>query len=157
MILQLENKIRHNLQKTVREGCAEHWMKKKGGNLHLTWHTYLITNLVKQTNIKHFPRSWLTTKIGYYTIKEAPLKTVNFQTYMPRMSHQTGGHLNYIIKNMLHNFQSTTISFLNVYSQEWQNVQYFGKYYEIFYIFTRLKNKFARESLHIYLNKGTTA
>jgi len=58
---------------------------------------------------------------------------------------------------MLHSFQSTTISFLNVYSREWQNVQYFGKYYEIFYIFTRLKNKFASESLHIYLNKGTTA
>jgi hypothetical protein len=58
--------------------------------------------------------------------------------------------------NMLHNFQSTTISFLNVYSQEWQNV-HFGKYYEIFNIFTRLKYKFARESLHIYLNKGTTA
>jgi hypothetical protein len=87
----------------------------------------------------------------------APLKTVNFQTYMPRMSYQTGGHLDYIIKHMLHNFQSTTISFLNVYSQEWQNVQHFGKYYEIFYIFIRLKNKVARESLHIYLNKGTTA
>jgi len=88
---------------------------------------------------------------------EAPLKTVNIQAYMTRMSYQTGGHLNYIIKNMLHNFQSTTISFLNVYSQEWQNVQPFRKYYEIFYIFTRLKNKFARESLHIYLNKSTEA
>ena len=39
LILQLENKVRHNLQNTVGEGCAEHWMKKKGGNLHLTWHT----------------------------------------------------------------------------------------------------------------------
>lgn len=65
------------------------------------------------------------------------------------MSYQTGGQLNYIIKNMSHNFQSTTISFLNVYTQERQNVQPFGKYYEIFYIFTRLKNKFATEFAYL--------